>query len=201
MKAVEPMRHADICALVEQGYERHTGSYREVEYHLVQMAAVQVLVFRGTEASKFFSGSGWRDVIRDIRILPWYDKRTGWSHSGFLKGARGVVDQIQLRDKPVIVTGHSLGAAISLLAGLILHADGHHVLEWVGFGCPRTGWGRGLPFPGHHYRHRGDIVTQIPGIYRHRIEPVQLGEGRGSNWTDHDIGAYLQYLVDEDLAA
>lgn len=197
------MRHADICALVEQAYEKHTGYYGEVEYHLVQFAHAQVLIFRGTEASKFLSGSGWRDVIRDIRIIPWYDRRTGWAHSGFLKGARGVVDgRLCLKKgKPVIVAGHSLGAALSMLAGLMLHADGHRILEWVGFGCPRTGWSRDLPFPGRHYRHRGDIVPTLPAIYRHRIDPVQLGQASGANWTDHDVGAYLAYLVSEEAVA
>lgn len=105
------MNHADLCALVEQAYERQTGVIHEVEYHLLQFARFQVLIFRGTEGGKFLSGSGWRDVIRDIRILPWYDKRCGWCHAGFLKGARGVVSRLQLKDKPIILSGHSLGAA------------------------------------------------------------------------------------------
>lgn len=191
--------HADLCALVAQGYEQSTGKVNEVEYHVIQLPLVQVLTFRGTEASKMFSGCGWRDVIRDLRVMPWHDDRAGWCHAGFLKGARGVIDgPLELtRDKPIVTSGHSLGAAMSLIAALMLESIGYDVYEWVGFGCPRAILGDRLyGFDATSYRHKNDIVTQVPPLFfEHLIDPIQLGEPEGSpSFKHHDIGLYLEYL-------
>lgn len=201
------MNHSDICALVVGGYETHTGRVGEVEYSVHTLPDMTVISFRGTEASKLLSGSGWRDVIRDMRIMPWYDRRTGWAHAGFLKGARSVIDG-PLRgflfqcSKPLVLTGHSLGAAMSLLAAMMLAADGQVVREWVGFGCPRALIGqRELPFEATAYRNRGDIVTELirPWMfgYRHPVPLVQLGMPAWPNWPDHDVGNYLEALAPE----
>lgn len=128
-----------ICA---KSYKEHTFVEKEVECFVTKYKGCQVVAFRGTEASKFFSGGGWRDVIRDIRSIPWKDKRVGWSHAGFLKGARAVVDKHLVksldRNIPIYVTGHSLGGALAINASALLHAEGFIIKKVVTFGSPRT---------------------------------------------------------------
>lgn len=193
--------HHDMCALVAQGYDQHTGRVNEVEYHVTQRPDCQIVTFRGTEASKFFSGHGWRDVIRDIRVVPWYNKRAGWCHAGFLKGAKGVIDgellQHLIKDKPIYLGGHSLGAIMSLIAALMLERMGYIVVEWVGFGCPRGLLGkRERVFVATSYRNKDDLVTEVPPLfYKHLVEPVQLGEPEGNpTFRDHQIELYLEAL-------
>jgi len=182
-----------------QGYDSKTGSVNDVEFMVKYEPEHTIVVFRGTEFSGFFSKLGFLDVIRDIRIMPWKDKRVGWAHAGFLKGARGVVDS-PLRDyicpsTPVILTGHSMGAGISLLAALLLHSEGYEIKEWVGFGCPRPTIGReGLPFPATSYRNHGDPVTQAPRSwmfgYSHPIKLTHIGQIWG-----HSIKLYKDALL------
>lgn len=197
------MKHNEIAQIVSRGYEKHTGQVGEVEYYIEG----NVITFRGTEASKLIKGAGFLDVIRDIRAIPWYDERVGMSHAGFLKGARKVVDGElkQFMDNSEheswIVAGHSLGAAMSLLAAIMLFSDGYKITEWIGFGCPRALIGkRHLPFITTSYKHGNDIVPSVPPRwlfgYRHPYPLVEVGKAseEGDNWTDHDINLYIKAI-------
>jgi len=145
-------------------------------------------------------------VIRDLRVIPWYDKRVGWCHAGFLKGARAITDKPDLKldkSKPVVVSGHSLGAAMGLIAAKLLHSKGYTINQWVGFGCPKALIGkRENSFYCKHYQNGGDIVPTLPPFYRHQVEVVKLGETGGISFTDHPIDKYLAQMefIQEILA-
>jgi hypothetical protein len=131
-----------VFELAEVSYTKKTICVNEVECLVQEIDGHQVIAFRGTEADKLISGGGWRDVLRDLRAAPWYDKRVGWSHAGFLKGARGIVDKglfgLLRREKPIVITGHSLGGALAINAAAMLDYEGFKVVNVVTFGSPRT---------------------------------------------------------------
>ncbi len=193
------VNHRDLCRMSANSYDAKTGSVNDVEFQVNFEPDHTNVIFRGTEFGGFISKMGFMDVVRDIRIVPWRDKRTGWGHAGFLKGARGVVDG-PLRDyitpsMPITLAGHSMGAGVSLFAALMLHSEGYQIKEWVGFGCPRPTIGRkGLPFPATSYRNHGDPVTQVPrkwmGGYSHPIRLTRIGQISG-----HSIGLYMDALL------
>ena len=133
------MKHFDLARICERSYRDSTGCAGEVEYLITEHEGATVIAFRGTEATRWWSNGGWRDIIRDVRFMPWYDRRIGWAHSGFLKGAQTAIDQILEIDLagPIYVTGHSLGAGIATCAAAILKAQGFDVREAVLFGTPR----------------------------------------------------------------
>jgi len=194
-----PADHRTLCRMAAHSYDAATGGVNDVEYLVKYEPDHTVVSFRGTEFSGFISQRGVLDVIRDIRIVPWYDKRTGWAHAGFLKGARGVVDgplmDYLCPSTPITLTGHSLGAGVSFLAALMLHSEGFTIKEWVGFGCPRPIIGkRDLPFLATSYRNHGDPVTQVPRKwmfgYSHPVELSNIGLISG-----HDIGLYIDALL------
>ena len=150
-----------------------------------------VVAVRGTEANFF-------DILRDIRIMPWYAPGIGWAHSGFYKAA------INLRKKlPCGIdtyTGHSLGGAIAAFLACLDVLEGKHPLL-VTFGSPGIGWGgvdKALaPITQRNYVNGNDIVPTIPKSYRSR-PAVPIGTPHKNKikgpFIDHKINNYYKAL-------
>lgn len=127
--------------------------------------------FRGT--------SEMADVLDDLDYVktdfPGY--AGGRVHAGFLRALSRIwpavaADLQSLDDRlPRIFTGHSLGAAMAVLAAGM---DGQLLAEAVHvFGCPRVGNGdfvAGLAVDVIRYENRGDVVTLLPP----RTSPRQI---------------------------
>lgn len=201
------MNHLELLRLCETSYEVASIRINEVEALVQIKDGVQYVAFRGTEASKMFDGGGWRDVLRDFRTIPWHDKRVGWSHAGFLKGARNVVDDYLLfnlsQKMPVIVTGHSLGGGLAVNAAALLCSQGYTVQSVVTFGSPRTflkssaeRWVKFLNVT--QYSNDGDPVCDVPFRfwgYRHLNEIKTNHKANGYSMKDnHGLNFYRDGL-------
>ena len=137
-------------------------------------ARCAVLVFRGTEQKV-------QDFVHDAdaRLVP---ARHGGArvHRGFARALAAVWPQISQalpRDLPLFFTGHSLGAALAVLA-----ATEQAPQAVYGFGTPRVG-DAGLAdllqtIPVHRIVHGDDIVTVVPPSslgFQHVGEEVRIG--------------------------
>ena len=200
MKARKPT-HKYLALLCFDSYSSVTVNTRECECLVSQEADYQVVSFRGTEVKKLIFGLGILDVITDIRIIPWKDKDTGWFHSGFLSGgkatAKSLVPYLD-KDKPLYLTGHSLGGAVSLACAIKLKAMGYNVVEWVGFGSPKAQifTVKKFDFLCTNYRHNADAVPLKPRWigYKHGYPVIRTDvtdKNRKPTWDDHSIGHYL----------
>ncbi len=223
---MNPITHLDLARICRVAYSNKTFCERDVEVFVVEHSFHRVIAFRGTEASKLWpskkvAGKGWfgkvkgslknwLDVVRDVRFIPWHDKRVGWAHSGFLKGSRCVCDKHLVKlptDKKLIITGHSLGGALALVAAQILRQT-HDIEEVVVFGCPRVFlWNSVDRFSNIRvclYRNGHDLVTTVPHSfygYRHPRELSQLGSFKSSQrsisrW--HSIEKYIKSLCSNE---
>lgn len=109
----------------------------------------------------------WRDNL-DIRML-------NGAHRGFVRYAERCVEQYDLvrvleKNRRVVLTGHSQGAAAALLIAHMLRAHTHNVLEVVLFGCPHVGSSHFLSEllsekegpPVFMYRNGDDLVCALP---------------------------------------
>ena len=95
-----------------------------------------MLVFRGTEPDSL------ADIATDLAasLTPWPESG-GRAHAGFARAARGLLPPVTQwlgttaasRTK-LVITGHSLGAALASLIASICKAD-----QLVIIGCPRVG--------------------------------------------------------------
>lgn len=99
-----------------------------------------VLAFRGTEPKCL------RDWMTDARIVLVPGCGQGLVHRGFWDGINRVWDEVSAKLKefgsagqPILVTGHSLGAALATLAAAKLQAQGQSVQSLYNFGSPRVG--------------------------------------------------------------
>lgn len=193
----------NLCLhLSEIAYQRSTLRVGECECYVLQEKNAQYVSFRGTEA-KIVTKGGWADVLRDLRAFPWHSARLGgWSHSGFYKGAKGVVDSglfgILRRDTPIYFTGHSLGGALALNAACMMYTMGFNVCGVVTFGSPRTftkgtanRWLGEVPIK--QYSNEKDLVTKMPMRffgYRH-VNEIKTGLEKG-----HSLKHYQEVFRD-----
>jgi len=141
-----------------------------------------VVAFRGTEATHL------QDILSDVRIHK-VAGPFGVMHRGFLRGFELVKDDMfaaigrfRNADRPQSLwcTGHSLGAALAVVAVATLLENGQTVDGLYNFGQPRVGdqvfadeFNR--RFAGRHFRfvNNNDTVTRVPPRefgYRHTGE-------------------------------
>lgn len=121
-----------------------------------------VIAFRGSvdEADWLADFNGWP------RLHP----LLGYCHSGFLTGMDTVADELALArtERPVAITGHSLGAARALILAGIWTALENPPAIVVTFGTPRPGMAKlsnilntgGIALK--HYKNGPDPVADVP---------------------------------------
>jgi hypothetical protein len=125
-----------------------------------------IIAFRGTQAPI--------DFVTDAKAWPKEDKLFGRVHCGFDEAIESVLEPIAARvelmpkDKPLIITGHSLGGALAVLCAFHL---GDRVDSIYTFGQPRVGNREFAKrsdsiFKGRHFRfvNAQDIVPRLPGV-------------------------------------
>lgn len=148
-----------------------------------------VLAFRGTETNKI------KDVKTDIAVTK-TSILQGHVHNGFMNAYKSIADDIkksllELKDIPVYVTGHSLGAALATVATQNLEHDHRFprfrdmIAACYTFGSPRVGnshFEREFKSPIYRIVNTTDIVTTIPLLamgYIHIGDVRYLGAREG----------------------
>lgn len=193
--ARDVLSHADLAELCCRAYRELSGVARDLEFFISTVGDTTYIAIRGTERCL-------RDITRNLRIIPRRTKATGMGHGGFVRGAVAVARALQSEipdGNHVVITGHSLGAAVAVLVSQILHKQQYTVEQVVLFGCPRVYLLKRpvFDYPVVSYRHGKDIVSGIPRWpYRHAVELTRIGDlPRWSNWSiDHPISAYEKTL-------
>ena len=137
-------------SLIEQFDRNGTQAILATDGHLT------ILAFRGTEEIG--------DFLADLRYVKTDFPGGGRVHRGFYHAFVQVRDEIAAGLEniaaPTIFTGHSLGAAMALMAAVMWSPQEVHV-----FGCPKTGnkdFVRRLTRPVNRYENWLDIVTYLP---------------------------------------
>jgi hypothetical protein len=208
-----------LAMLAHRSYDERSGSVREVEYLLDTVDRKPAIAIRGTEFDKALKGSNWLDLLRDIRLLPWYDRRVGWAHAGMLKGARKVYkklradgffkdfDDIPYTRRELFVTGHSLGAGIGFILAKFIAAhfkNSKIKVHFVGFGTPNIMISNpAVLFPARFYRNGDDIITEVLGTFLYQDFPhIRIGDPNGFNpLSDHmDMEGYTEAVAEHVTA-
>lgn len=144
------------------------GADDGVCWALKKVDGVDIVVFRGSITAQ--------DWLRDLFVLPLpsllpLSTRIGHVHAGFWLGMEQMWGELKpMLTQPVIVGGHSLGAArAAILTGLMV-ADGKPPITRVVFGEPKPGLidlaDRIKDVPARSYRNgdqlHHDLVTDVP---------------------------------------
>ena len=132
---------------------------------LVSNDNMLVLAFRGTEADRV------SDIKADMKALQKPCSTDGRIHSGFSEAYEVIEPLIiqalskdEYKERPLYITGHSLGGALATVATKRLHHTGGHAATYT-FGSPRVGnedWVSSLKTPVYRIVNSADIVTMLP---------------------------------------
>lgn len=146
-------------------YEVKFFSKAHTQAMLVEGEGFYILAFRGTSEKL--------DWITNARAVPARWSTGGKIHKGFGAALLLVWPKIERYlgrlDHPVFLTGHSLGAALTLLAATLYKPDGVYT-----FGCPRVGDGNFLEaleaVPVYRIVNGLDVVPNFPFLMKHKGE-------------------------------
>lgn len=133
------------------------------------------LAFRGTESRNPV------DWARDAQFAPQIGELDGRVHSGFRVALNevwaAVEASLESAARPIVVTGHSLGAGLAVLAAARAIGSGHDIATVYLFGCPRPGladfrsaYDRRLQSVTFNVINHIDLVTRVPFLaqgFRH----------------------------------
>ena len=132
-------------------------SHGGTECYVLTCPKNYIVVFRGTEPTS------WEDIKADVQF-----RKVKGIHRGFKAALDDVWDDLfddynkNSEGKQLVVTGHSLGAA---LATLYSHRIGDPNSVCYTFGSPRVGTPKQtkkMVFTAYRFRNNNDIVTKVP---------------------------------------
>ncbi|MCV2403028.1 lipase family protein [Marinomonas sp. C2222] len=121
--------------LIEHKLIHHsTIEESQVNYFLSESDGVQTIAIRGT--------ANLNNVILDLSVSLTSDDVLGIKlHHGFASGSKAVFEDLLpylSKDKPVFITGHSLGGAIAVILAMQLQKEGYPLQQVVTFGQPKV---------------------------------------------------------------
>lgn len=140
-------------------------------------------------------------VEADIDLKSIHIFGVGNVFQGFWKAWDAIAEEVikTINGRPVVFVGHSLGAAMAILAAADVSSLGQDVLAVWGFEPPKvaTDWELGqmlIDVPLHLYRNGGDVVPSLPLGGEHPRALIQLGSPAFPNVGDHDLSKVIANL-------
>ena len=143
----------------------HTFDVKGTQAIIVSTDDFIVLSFRGTESKSP------KDIKSDCKANKIACVSGGMVHCGFSEAfdlvrepIQTALDKAPLKDKPLFITGHSLGGALATIAAKRLRHDSG-IAACYTFGSPRVGdtvWVSGIRTPVYRVVNAVDVVTMLP---------------------------------------
>lgn len=140
-----------------------------------------IIAFRGTGAKdngELSVSAAFKDFLADVKAWPSESDTQGSVHSGFKTEIDKLWPQVtkwlgkKVTTKKLVITGHSLGAAMATICASRLHALGADLVLYT-FGSPRVGdniWAKQFDnIEAYRIVNNNDIVCRVPpfGYYSH----------------------------------
>jgi hypothetical protein len=160
-----------------------------------QTAAGLCIAFPGTDNAECWGA--------DFDVLPVSVPGAGEVHRGFLEAWRAISVPVlaAVEGQPVTLVGHSLGAAIALMAAIDMTVSGNPPAAVYAFEPPRVSPDLTIrtllsKVPVHLYKNGLDIVPDVPIGWQHAALLVHIGKPAlpFPNVLDHGIARVIEAL-------
>lgn len=148
-----------------------TFNNNETQAFIAKCNDYAVLAFRGTEGKI-------KDILSDLKFrLTSKGKHRGFdqAYKNVAEAVKDTVLKFRFSVLPLYITGHSLGAAIAVIATQDLDSD--NLAACYTFGCPRVGnaeFDRSVKAPVYRVVNAADGVTRVPFFFMGRIHVGDL---------------------------
>ena len=152
-----------------------------------------VLAFRGSDP---VTAASWvTDVVVRLVERPDYQGRVHLGFSSALRRTWGKVSAVldAVGDKPLFLTGHSMGGALAVLTAWRLAKLGRPPVATYTFGAPRVGdpmFCAGYGLPTYRVVNRLDLVPELPMASLKRLLPAK------PRFTNERVLGHLRRLAD-----
>lgn len=155
------------------------------------------VTFRGSD-----NDASW---LTDLDILVLRDTSVGKVHKGFWQAWQTIAGQVKAEaqaraEMPLIFCGHSLGAALAILAAADCLQAGMPVAAIYAFEPPRVSPDMNIrsiltKTHAHLYKNGGDLVCDVPPFWQQSGMLVHLGKPELPNVHDHLIENVIASLT------
>lgn len=155
----------------------------------------RVIAFPGTDSVA--------DLLADFDVKPDPVPFLGHVHGGFWNAYQAIQQEVidAVAGDPVIFVGHSLGAALAIVAAASFVANGNLVKAVWGFAPPRVSPDISISsvLAGTHmnlYRNGNDAVPAVPPMWPQSGSLIQIGKASLPfiNLKDHSLSRYIAAL-------
>ena len=131
----------------------------------------------------------------------------GWVHAGFALALDSVWDDVSAvieREPVYALAGHSLGAALAVLATARMAVQEHPPVRWGAFAPPRVGMEKLVKLveavPGRAWAYGNDPVVGVPFAAPplwpyYQVALTKCGKPMPRKWDAHAIGNYVAAVI------
>lgn len=202
-----------MAKLSEKCYGTLTFSYKDNGFLLEEENDIQYLVVPGSNEI--------RDWWADTKFIKVSRDDLGEIANGVADYYDEIIREIKNRlnkEKPIVLTGHSLGGGLSTVITLHLKQNGYNVDSLYTYGSPRVGNKdfankfEGLKIPHFRFVNQCDIIPTIPDFgFDHTGKSIYMDNGKilnsqksafkwaiwkitASRFLDHKIPNYIKSL-------
>jgi hypothetical protein len=151
-----------------------------------------------------FPGTDNADCLEvDLDFVPVTVPGVGEVHGGFWKAWQAISVPVlaTINGKPVTLVGHSLGAAIAIMAAIEMTVSGNPPAAVYGFEPPRVSPNGNVAallagVKMDLYQNGNDIVPELPPEWSHAAPVIPIGKPAFpfSNFVDHELARVIASL-------
>ena len=193
------MNAHDFALLAQEAYDAvpDIGIESSASRAIVRQTSAGLCVaFPGTDNVDCFGA--------DFDIIPVLLPGVGRVHRGFHDAWQAIAEPVTdaIGDQPVTLVGHSLGAAIAILAAVSLTLAGKPPVALYGFEPPRVSPDLGIrttlsKVPVHLFKNGLDLVPDVPPGWIHAAMLTHIGKPAlpWPNVRDHSISRVIAALA------